>query len=120
MAVARCVTCVAPGRKAGAYVMACSPQGYPASGVICGVSGCEEPAVLWLSAWEAAEYRSGRRIFGLSGKLPKVQLKEQSENDRLIRPHSDHGAADGSLGLTSGPGTPTCAARCSGDGLVLA
>lgn len=79
MAVARCVACGPPAGKRGSYVLACEPLGYPASAGICGVSGCENPALIWLSAWEAAEYRSGRRIFNMSGRLPKVRLADPPE-----------------------------------------
>ena len=63
----------------GIWVLACEPLGYPATAVICGVSGCENPELIWLTAWEAGEYRSGRRIFGVSGRLPKVRVRIRQE-----------------------------------------
>jgi hypothetical protein len=76
MAVAKCAACGPPPGKRGSYALACEPLGYPASTVICGVSGCENPALIWLSAWEAAEYRNGRCTFSLSGRLPKVRVTD--------------------------------------------
>jgi hypothetical protein len=50
------------------------PIGYPDSAMICGAPGCEKPAVIWLTAWEAAEFKNGRRIFSMSGRAPKVRV----------------------------------------------
>ena len=72
MAVAICAACAPLAGKRVIYVLACEPLGYPGSAVICCVSGCENPALIWLTAWEAGEYRNGRRILGVSGRLPKV------------------------------------------------
>ncbi len=74
MPIARCAECGLPSRKRGAYCEAVEPHGFPDSGVICGVPGCQNPALIWLTAWEAVEYRNGRRIFNLSGRSPKVRL----------------------------------------------
>jgi hypothetical protein len=74
MPVARCSPCGQPNRKRSSYGLTVEPVGYPASALVCGVPGCERSAMIWLTAWEAAEYRNGRRIFNLSGRAPKVRL----------------------------------------------
>ena len=78
--MARCAVCGPAVGKRVYYVLACEPLGYPESAVICGVAGCENPALIWLSAWEAEEYRKGRRVFSLSGRLPKVRVAGPPED----------------------------------------
>jgi hypothetical protein len=76
MPVAKCTACGRPSRKHRPYGLMVAPAGYPDSALVCGVSGCEEPAMVWLTTWEAAEYRKGRRVFNLSGRAPKVRLSD--------------------------------------------
>jgi hypothetical protein len=74
MSVAKCLTCGHTSRNASPYRLIVEPAGYPDCGLVCGTSGCEKPALVWLMAWEANEYRDGRRVFSLSGRAPKVRL----------------------------------------------
>jgi hypothetical protein len=76
MPIARCASCGAPNRKGNAYGVAVIPVGYPDCAIVCSVPGCENPALIWLTAWETAEFNGGRRIFNLSGRSPKVRLAE--------------------------------------------
>jgi hypothetical protein len=80
MSVARCATCGLMSRRLSAYSLVVEPVGYPDSSTVCGSPGCENPSVIWLTAWEAAEFRNGRRVFSVAGRAPKVRVSE------LIRP----------------------------------
>lgn len=82
MPVARCAACGPPSRKFSAKCLSAEPLGHPRSALVCGVAGCENSALLWLTAWEVAEFRDGRRIFNISGRSPKVQLGEQTRPAR--------------------------------------
>jgi len=74
MSVAKCVACGDAKRKAAPYDLIVEPLGYPSGGLVCGAAGCDQPALIWLTAWEAAEYRAGRRVFSLTGRAPKIRV----------------------------------------------
>ena len=75
MAIARCVKCWPPG-LGRAYALAVAPVGYPNTTLVCGTSGCEEPAMLWLRASEVIDYRGGRRVFTFPTRVAKVRVPE--------------------------------------------
>jgi hypothetical protein len=91
-------------RRLSAYSLAVEPFGHPDTSTICGSSGCENPALIWLTAWEAAEFRNGRRVFSVAGRAPKVRVGNE------IRPLGDEQsgtkpmAANGNRVLTGAQG----------------
>jgi hypothetical protein len=89
MPVAKCTQCGQQNRKRSPYGLLVEPAGYPHSALVCGVPGCHHPAMIWLTAWEAAEYGNGRRIFNLSGRSPKVRLGETAH--KVAKEPSDRG-----------------------------
>jgi hypothetical protein len=79
MALARCEKCGRPsGRMGNVYTgPARLPVGHPLSGVICGTTGCDEPGLVWLLDREQAQYKTGTRIFGLTGNINHTKLAVQ-------------------------------------------
>ncbi|HTP81720.1 MAG TPA: hypothetical protein VMQ11_02180 [Alphaproteobacteria bacterium] len=75
MALARCRACGRPKARGGtgAYVASAEPLGYFLTAAVCGASGCERPALIWLTAREKAAFDNGERVFGLSAPATKVQ-----------------------------------------------
>ncbi len=39
------------------------PIGYPRTARVCGLSGCEEPGLVWLTVEEYQGYTVGQRVF---------------------------------------------------------
>lgn len=56
-----------------------TPVGYPDTGVICGRTGCENPARIWVVAAELKSYQNGERIFGF-GQPPINFVKVRVED----------------------------------------
>lgn len=63
MALARCKTHGKPEGRTHRYVRAPKPVGYPSTALVCGVEGCENPAMVWLTEEEAAAYETGTQVF---------------------------------------------------------
>ena len=75
MALARCETCGRPkGRKGNEYVRAHEPPNYLESGLVCGRSTCENPALVWLNNLEENSYSRGLRVFTLPTAAAKVRV----------------------------------------------
>jgi hypothetical protein len=95
MSVARCATCGLMSRRLSAYSLVVEPVGYPDSSTICGSPGCENPALIWLTAWEASEFRSGRRVFSVAGRAPKVRVNNEirpiPHEQSVPKPPAAHG-----------------------------
>ena len=79
MAIARCVQCWPPG-PGHRYALAVEPVGYPDTALICGTSGCQLPALLWLRASEAIEYHGGRRIFTFPTRVAKIRVVDSPQH----------------------------------------
>ena len=79
MALALCEKCGCPdGRKGNVYIgPARLPVGHPRSGVICGSTECSEPRLVWLLNREQALYRTGTRVFELTGNINHAKLAVQ-------------------------------------------
>ena len=71
MALARCKECGEPKGTTNSYVRSVEPVGYPETAAICGSSGCENPALIWLNDGEEKTFISGQSIF----KLPTAAMK---------------------------------------------
>jgi hypothetical protein len=56
--------------------LAVKPLGYPDTAAICGASGCDAPASVWLTTKEASAYQAGERVFGLPTAAMKVKVAE--------------------------------------------
>ena len=62
MAVARCISHPPRGRTRS-YSASVEPIGYPETAMVCGVTECSEPGMIWLEEVEKAAYDRGERIF---------------------------------------------------------
>jgi hypothetical protein len=52
------------------------PPGYPDAALICGVTGCTEPGVIWLQADEELQYKNGNRVFHNTGDGLKMRADD--------------------------------------------
>jgi hypothetical protein len=76
MALARCSGCGRPKCRTKDYVRAVEPVGYPDTAIICGSSGCEQAAVIWLDRVEQSAYKSGERVFQFPTHAVKVRVAD--------------------------------------------
>jgi len=74
MALARCRECGKPQGRTNEYVASAEPLGYFLTAAVCGATGCERPALIWLTAREKAAFDAGERVFGLSTQAIKVRV----------------------------------------------
>ena len=63
------------GRKVVYSATPYEPAGHPDSGLICGLTDCRNPGLVWLSTDEERDYASGERIFGLQGNLKDAKFR---------------------------------------------
>lgn len=77
MALARCSTHGCPkGRGGNIYRHEpVKPVGYPETAAMCGRSGCEKPALIWLLENEYVRYEQGERVFDFSSKAVRVRVE---------------------------------------------
>jgi hypothetical protein len=79
MAIARCKKCGKPGganvKPPGYSNQPYLPVGHPLSGVVCGRSGCENDALIWLKVDEAHSYQEGQRVFEIPTQAAKIRLQ---------------------------------------------
>jgi len=74
MALCRCLQHPPrPERTKKEYVAFLKPIGYPNTSSICGISNCENPAVIWIGDSEVKDYESGRRVF--AGQTSVMKMK---------------------------------------------
>jgi hypothetical protein len=76
MALGRCRECGKPKPRGRTheYVAAAEPLGYFLTAAVCGSSGCERPALIWLTVEEKVAFDEGERVFGLSTPAIKVRV----------------------------------------------
>ena len=76
MALARCEVCDDPkSRTEERYVKKVEPIGYPDTSLICGATGCENVAYVWLKEDEAEKYDKGKTVFPFQSSTSKVRVK---------------------------------------------
>lgn len=76
MAIVRCERCgLKVSRTKRNYVRRVKPRGYPETAVICGLSKCENPGMVWLEEHEFTEYEKGERIFTIPSFAAKVKVE---------------------------------------------
>lgn len=75
MAIARCIKCGRPKGRTNNYTKSVEPVGYPDTSSVCGSSGCENPALIWLNEEETSAYSIGQKIFCLPTKAIKVKVR---------------------------------------------
>jgi len=78
MALARCRKCGKPSGRTNEYVAAAEPHGYLHTAAVCGSSGCEEPALIWLTSEEKAAFDRGQRVFSFATQTMKVRVTAMS------------------------------------------
>ena len=76
MAIARCEKHTPEGVKYhyGAYAL---PLGFPVTAAVCGRTGCEAPARVWLADEERAQYAKGIRVFGIQTFSAKLRVGDE-------------------------------------------
>jgi len=72
MVLCRCLVHSPP--KRGDYLAYTKPVGYPDSSLICGIKGCKNPAIVWVSSDELNDYKNGERIFNGPSNFTKVKV----------------------------------------------
>ena len=80
MALARCETCGWPHKgTTNVYSKVLYlPAGHPDSGLICGTTGCSNPAMIWPTELEEIAYRDAdQRIFSPTGDFNHAKFKVQ-------------------------------------------
>lgn len=75
MALVRCNIHGQPRGRSRTYVRSVRPIGYPDTAAICGLSGCEEPGMIWLEQKESDRYDAGQRVF--FGETSVMQAKAE-------------------------------------------
>ena len=74
MALCRCLKYHSPPRS-NRYTAYVSPMGYPNTALICGISNCNEPGVIWLNKNESIAYQNDQRIFpGPNNNFTKMRV----------------------------------------------
>ena len=63
------------GRKVAYSATPYEPVGHPNSGLVCGLTDCRNPGLVWLSTDEERDYGIGERIFGLQGNLKDAKFR---------------------------------------------
>ena len=63
------------GRKVAYSATPYEPVGHPNSGLVCGLTDCRSPGLVWLSTDEERDYGIGERIFGLQGNLKDAKFR---------------------------------------------
>lgn len=76
MALARCRKCGKPSGRTKDYVASATPCGYPNTAAVCGSSGCERPAFVWLNREEKDAFDKGMRVFCLPTQAMKVRVMD--------------------------------------------
>ena len=74
MALVRCEQHRPKGRTAD-YVRSVESVGYPDSAAVCGLPGCDNPGLVWLTTEESRAYETGERIFQLPTQAAKVKAR---------------------------------------------
>lgn len=75
MALVRCKHHNKPEGRKYTYVQSVEPVGWPDTAAICGLSGCGEPGLIWLSEEETKKYEKGQRVFGFNNASMKVRAE---------------------------------------------
>jgi len=74
MALARCEEHGPPIGRTNTYTYRHDPVSHPDSGLVCGITGCDKPAHVWITADEERLYSAGQRVFELPTQAIKVRL----------------------------------------------
>lgn len=75
MALVRCKHHGKPEGRNFTYLRSVKPVGWPKTSAVCGLSGCENPGLIWLIDAESREYEEGRRVFGFNNTSMKVKAE---------------------------------------------
>jgi hypothetical protein len=77
MALCRCLELHSwPIGKKASYVSYVFPIGYPSTALICGITNCCNPGVIWLTESEKVAYENGQRIFTGPNAFAKMKASE--------------------------------------------
>ena len=74
MAIVRCSS-HPPKPRTRTYVATVEPVGYPETAMVCGVTECVEPGLIWLEETEKAAFDRGERIFRAFTATMKMRAK---------------------------------------------
>lgn len=73
MALCRCID--HQPRNKEKYTNSVNPIGYPNTSSICGIGGCLNPGLIWLTKNEYRAFTNETRIFNYSSNTTKVQVE---------------------------------------------
>ena len=65
-------------RATNRYAMRAEPIGFPTTAAICGISGCTEPGLVWLTTEEKGQFNKGERFFNVKTFTIKVKITDKS------------------------------------------
>ena len=76
MAVARCPEHGVPEGRTREYSgKSVKPVGYPNTAVVCGITTCPAPGLVWLETAEQAAYDRGERVFRVPNNAVKIRVE---------------------------------------------
>ena len=75
VSIARCDD-HAPHYRKYKYTARAMPRGYPDTAVVCGMPGCSQSALIWLSPDEHAAFENGERVFDINPKVLKLRVTD--------------------------------------------
>lgn len=64
-----------PRGKNKLYVKYVKPLNYENTSSICGIRGCDNPGLIWLTEEESIQYDAGLRIFSFASAVCKVKTE---------------------------------------------
>jgi hypothetical protein len=79
MALVRCKRCGRPEGRTQTYVIGAEPVGYPDTAAVCGLSGCENPGLVWLNRGERRAFLDGKRIFSVPSAAVKIKVTSRHQ-----------------------------------------
>jgi hypothetical protein len=80
MAIARCENHPIQREPKQPYVAYALPIGFPATAAVCGRVGCDNPALIWLTAEEVHQYKGGQRVFSVKTHSVRVRVHDLISN----------------------------------------
>jgi len=75
MALVRCEAHGRPQGRTQVYVLGVRAVGFPQTAAMCGLKGCGNPGLVWLTAEEQAAYERGQRIFEVPNAAVKIRVE---------------------------------------------
>ena len=75
MALVRCETHGLPEGRKFTYTRSVQPVVWPETAAICGLTGCDNPGLIWLTGAESRAFDKGLRVFSFNNASMKVKTE---------------------------------------------